>query len=89
MARFSNPEGRAGLESHGITCITHDLFEPFDDLPTDFDFVYYTALPMSSVFEPSGRWPNSYDAYADATGRLMAHYPGVKGFLFASSVSVY
>ncbi|MGO8860466.1 MAG: NAD-dependent epimerase/dehydratase family protein [Acidimicrobiales bacterium] len=89
MARFSNPEGRARLESHGITCITHDLFEPFDDLPTDFDFVYYTALPMSSVFEPLGRWPNSYDAYADATGRLMAHYPGVKGFLFASSVSVY
>lgn len=89
MARFSNPEGRKRLEAHGITCIPHDLFDPFDDLPTDFDYVYNTALPMSSVYEPLGPWPNSYDAYADATGRLMAHFPGVKGFLFASSVSVY
>lgn len=89
MARFSNPGGRARLEEHGITCIKHDLFDPFDDLPTDFDYVYYTALPMNSVYEPLGPWPNSYDAYADATGRLMAHFPHVKGFLFASSVSVY
>ena len=89
MARFSNPEARQKLEACGITCITHDLLEPFDDIPTDFDYVYHTAMPMSSVIEPLGRWPDSYDKYADATGRLMAHLPGVKGFLFASTSSVY
>jgi UDP-glucuronate 4-epimerase len=36
-----------------------------------------------------GRWPNSFDAYADATGRLMAHCRPAKGFLFASTISVY
>jgi UDP-glucuronate 4-epimerase len=89
MARFSNPEARRKLEECGITCIKHDLLEPFDDIPTDFDYVYHTAMPMSLVFEPLGRWPDSYDKYADATGRLMAHLPGVKGFLFASTSSVY
>ena len=57
--------------------------------PSDFDYVYYTGMPMSSVFEPLGRWPDSYDKYADATGRLMAHVPGAKGFLFSSTSSVY
>jgi nucleoside-diphosphate-sugar epimerase len=38
---------------------------------------------------PLDRWPHSYDSYADATGRLMAHVKGVKGFVFASSISVY
>ena len=96
MARFSNPEARKKLEAHGIRCITHDLFDSFDDLPTDFDYVYYTALPMISMDQYSalyvtslGPWPNSYDSYADATGRLMARFGGVKGFLFASSISVY
>ncbi|MBO0729051.1 MAG: NAD(P)-dependent oxidoreductase [Acidimicrobiaceae bacterium] len=89
MARFSDPDSRQRLESVGVTCITHDLFDSFEDLPDDFDYVYYSALPMSSVHDPLGSWPHSYDAYADATGRLMAHFPGVKGFLFASSVSVY
>jgi UDP-glucuronate 4-epimerase len=89
MARFSDPKAREKLEASGITCIVHDLLEPFEDLPTDFDYVYHTAMPMSSTFEPLGRWPDSYDKYADATGRLMAHLPGLKGFLLASTASVY
>ena len=89
MARFSDPKARQKLEASGITCLVHDLLDPFDDLPTDFDYVYHTAMPMSSVFEPLGRWPDSFDTYADATGRLMAHLPGLKGFLLASTASVY
>src|SRR5262249_56958454 len=60
-----------------------------------FDFVYYTALPLvpdatGRIDVPSrGRWPNSFDPYADATGRLMAHLRPAKGFLFASTISVY
>ncbi|HEY7107361.1 MAG TPA: NAD(P)-dependent oxidoreductase [Acidimicrobiia bacterium] len=88
MARFSDPAAREKLEADGIGCITHDLFDTFDDLPSDFDYVYDTALPMSA-FEPLGPWPDSYDAYADATGRLMAHTRPGKGFLFASTMSVY
>ena len=36
MARFSKPEAREKLESSGVTCPRHDLFEAFDDLPNDF-----------------------------------------------------
>ena len=86
MARFSDPTAREKLEAGGITCIAHDLYQPFDDLPTDFDYIYYTALPKYAPLEP---WPNSFDAYAEATGRLMAHCRPPKGFLFASSISVY
>src|SRR5437588_9576604 len=90
MARFSNPEAREKLEAIGVTCIRHDLFEPFADLPDDFDYVFHSALPLARGDVPSmGRWPNSFDAYADATGRLMAHLRPAKGFLFASSISVY
>jgi len=89
MARFSEPGSRERIEALGMHPIVHDLFDSFDDLPTDFDYVYYTALPMSAVYEPLGPWPHSYDAYADATGRLFSHLHGVKGFLFASSISVY
>jgi nucleoside-diphosphate-sugar epimerase len=95
MARFSKPEVREKLEADGVTCIQHDLFDPFDDLPSDFDYVFHSALPLEP--DPSGRldvpargaWPRSFDAYADATGRLMAHCRPAKGFLFASSISVY
>jgi nucleoside-diphosphate-sugar epimerase len=95
MARFSKPDAQAKLEARGVTCIRHDLFDPFDDLPNDFDYVYDTALPLER--DPTGRvdvpgrgdWPNSFDPYADATGRLMAHLRPAKGFLFASTISVY
>ncbi len=86
MTRFSNPQAREKLEASGITCIAHDLYQPFDDLPTDFDYIYHTALP---TYAPLGRWPNSFDAYAESTGRLMAHCRPAKGFLFASSISAY
>src|SRR5437588_3303078 len=90
MARFSNPEARQKLEAMGVTCIRHDLFEPIADLPDDFDYVFHSALPLARGDVPSmGRWPNSFDAYADATGRLMAHCRPAKGFLFASTISVY
>lgn len=91
MARFTSSEGRQKLEAHGVTCIRHDLFDSFEDLPNDFDYVYDTALPAYTVHESLGPWPHSYDAYADATGRLMSHLagPGLKGFLFASTVSAY
>jgi len=95
MARFSKPSALEQLESIGVTCIQHDLFDPLDDLPNDFDYVFHTALPLER--DAAGRldvpargpWPRSFDAYADATGRLMAHCRPAKGFVFASSISVY
>jgi nucleoside-diphosphate-sugar epimerase len=89
MARFSNPDARATIEAQGMRCIVHDMFDPFDDLVDDFDYVYHTALPTYAVSEPLGRWPDSYDKYADATGRLMAHLRPPKGFLFGSTISLY
>jgi UDP-glucuronate 4-epimerase len=95
MARFSDPRVREKLEAIGVTCIRHDMFESFDDLPDDFDYVFHSALPLTR--NPSGRtdvptigrWPRSFDGYADATGRLMARCRPAKGFLFASTISVY
>jgi nucleoside-diphosphate-sugar epimerase len=95
MARFSKPDARQQLQSIGVTCIQHDLFDSFDDVPDDFDYVFHSALPLER--DPSGRldvpargtWPHSFDTYADATGRLMAHCQSSRGFLFASSISVY
>ncbi len=95
MARFSKPDARAALEAQGVTCIQHDLFDSFDDLPDDFDYVFHSALPLTpnadGRVDVSGRdrWPSSFDPYADATGRLMAHCRPAKGFLFASTISVY
>ena len=95
MARFSKPEARETFEANGITCIPHDLFDPFDDLPDDFDYVFHSALPLTRLADgrvdvpPRGPWPNSFDAYADATGRLMAHLRPARGFLFASTISAY
>jgi nucleoside-diphosphate-sugar epimerase len=97
MARFSDAEARVKLEAIGATCIRHDMFEPFDDLPSDFDYVFHSALPMTrsasgmvrTEIPALGPWPHSFDAYADATGRLMAHCRRAKGFLFASTISVY
>ena len=97
MARFSKPDTQDRLEALGVTCIPHDLFEPFDDLPDDFDYVFHSALPLApteagqfrSDVPARGGWPTSFDAYADATGRLLAHCRPAKGFLFASSISVY
>jgi len=95
MARFSKPEARETLQSIGVTCIQQDMFESVDDLPDDFDYVFHTALPLtrdaSGRLDVPGRgtWPDSFDPYADATGRLMAHCRPRKGFLFASSISVY
>jgi UDP-glucuronate 4-epimerase len=89
MARFTEPQARERLEAQGIYCIVHDLFDSFEDLPADYDYVYYSALPIGAVRDSLGAWPHSYDGYADATGRLMAHFPSVKGFVFASTMSVY
>ena len=80
-----------------MTCIRHDILDPIDGLPADFGYVFYTALPKGqpapgsrmTTMPPRGTWPNSYDAYAEATGRLMAHFRRAKGFLFASTISVY
>ena len=95
MKRFSKPESRAQLEAIGVSCIRHDIFEPVDDLPDDFDYVFHSALPLTRLPDgrvdvpPRGPWPNSFDPYADATGRLMAHLRPAKGFLFASTISAY
>jgi UDP-glucuronate 4-epimerase len=95
VARFSNPEAKEKLESIGVTCIRHDLFESFDDLPDDFGYVFHSALPLTrnaagrSDVPSRGGWPDSFDTYAEATGRLMAHCRSARGFLFASTISVY
>jgi nucleoside-diphosphate-sugar epimerase len=87
MARFSDARAREKLEALGVKCIRHDLLEPLAGTPRDFDYVFHSALPK--VRGRSKSWPDSFDPYADATGRLMAHIRPTKGFVFASTISVY
>ena len=95
LARFSRPGAREKLEAGGARCIRLDLFDSLADLPDDFDYVFHSALPLTrgptgrTDVPPRARWPNSFDPYPDATGRLMAHCRSAKGFLFASTISVY
>jgi nucleoside-diphosphate-sugar epimerase len=88
MARFSKPEVRRNLETAGIHCIAHDLFSPFDDIPTDFDYVYFSTFPALAL-DPPKPWPDSFNAYADSVGRLMTACRRARGFVFVSSVSIY
>ena len=87
MARFSDPAAREQLEARGVACIKHDILEPFTGVPDDFDYVFHSALPK--VRGRSNPWPDSFDPYADATGRLLEHIRPAKGFVFASTISVY
>jgi nucleoside-diphosphate-sugar epimerase len=97
MARFSAVGARERFETLGVTCFRHDMFDPFDDVPDDFDYVFHSALPMHrsesgmvrTVLPTRGPWPDSFDRYADATGRLIAHCRAAQGFVFTSTISVY
>lgn len=97
MARFSDPSARSKLEATGVRCLQQDMFEDLDGIPTDFDYMFHSAVPMTrdasgmarTDIPARGPWPDSYDKYADATGRILAHCHPRKGFVFTSTISVY
>ncbi len=84
IARFTNPEARAGLEKEGIRCQAVNLAAgDFSGLPSDFDYVLNLAVAKS------GHWDKDLGANAESVGPLMAHCRGAKAFLHCSSAAVY
>jgi hypothetical protein len=61
LAGFSVPANRKRLESLGVTCIRHDILDPVDGLPADFDskisyltYIYYTHVAGRRQQLPDG-----------------------------------
>ncbi len=87
MARFSNPADQERLEAHGITPIKRDLAQNFDGVPEDFTYVWHAGALVGEEAERD--WRYTFEVNAQATGRLMKHCRGVKGFLHCSTGSQY
>jgi UDP-glucuronate 4-epimerase len=84
VARFRDPETRAGLEAIGVACVTVDLArDELDEVPDDVDLVLNLAVVKSN------RWEVDLRGNAEATGLLMAHCRRARAFLHASSTAVY
>ena len=83
LARFSRPGAKEAFEAIGVTPVQGDLLESFDHLADDYSYVFHSAYvpgPLPKTYHP---------ANAQLTGRLMYHCRAAKGFLYASSCSIY
>ncbi len=84
LARFSQPEALARVESIGVAPIRADLADDaLDEIPEDLDYVLHFAVVKSGDFEYDLR------ANAEGVGRLMARCRKAKAFLHVSSGGVY
>ncbi len=84
LARFSDPEVRAALESQGVQCHTIDFADPdFGSIPTDVDVVLNLAVSKS------GDWRHDLAANAEGAGTLMSHFRGAGALLHCSTGAVY
>ena len=87
VARFSNPDAKKRLESHGIK--THKWVLGSDDfggLPDDFDYVIHAAadiMPLGNDYDETIR------VNAEGAGLLMAHCRKADAFMYVSSLCIY
>jgi len=86
IARFSDADARARVESIGVTTRVVDLASgDFGDLPTDFDYVLHLA-----TFQGGGLdYDHALRVNAEGTGLLLAHCRHAKAALVMSTASVY
>lgn len=88
MARFSDPAKREKLAALGVTCVSKDLAaDRFDDLPTDFDYVFHAGGMVAMDSEKDMAY--TFEANVQGTGRLMVHCKDVKTFVHCSTGGVY
>ncbi|WP_405146769.1 NAD-dependent epimerase/dehydratase family protein [Nocardia salmonicida] len=86
LARFSQPQVRAELETAGVRCVSGDPdAKGLGQLPADFDYV----LNFVDVRSRDGDFNRDLTANAEATGLLMRHCRDAKGFLHWSTTGVY
>ncbi|HEV3123971.1 MAG TPA: NAD(P)-dependent oxidoreductase [Candidatus Dormibacteraeota bacterium] len=93
LARFaegggtSTPGAQAALAAVGITPIAGDVGRIDMATLPDVDYVFHAGAALSTAFEVDPRW--SFEVNAQATGRMMARYRDIAGFVYCSSGSVY
>jgi nucleoside-diphosphate-sugar epimerase len=83
VARFSDPEQKRLLESHGVHPIVFDMADPdLSPLPESVDIVInYGVLPPGHK--------DAYEVNAGAVGRLASRYRGCEAFIHGSTGSLY
>ena len=86
VARFTNPDSQARLESVDVKAVALDVSTAdfSTTLPDDFTYVFHAA--MSSGNEG---WEPAFEMNSQASGRLLYHCRRCRGFVFCSTGSIY
>ncbi len=94
-ARFGKPADRAYVEKAGVIPVVHTLgTDPLSALPPDIDYIFNFGAILPSGTTKSA---STVDAPMEMVGRvnsliqgeMMRHWPRLKGFVQASSSTVY
>jgi UDP-glucuronate 4-epimerase len=84
-ARFTDPASRSRLEAVGVRPLPLDVSTAdFSSLPDDFTYVFHAAMASGA-----DGWASAFEMNSQASGRLLSHCRGCRGFVFCSTGSIY
>jgi nucleoside-diphosphate-sugar epimerase len=84
-ARFTDPASQAKLETVGVRPLPLDVSTAdFSSIPDDFSYVFHAAMASGA-----DGWASAFEMNSQASGRLLAHCRGCRGFVFCSTGSIY
>ncbi len=87
LARFSDPEAKAGLEALGVRCVAKDLArDELADLPP-FDAVFHAASLIPPFSERD--MAETFAINTQGTSRLLSQCRDTGTFVFCSTAGVY
>jgi len=85
VARLADPAQRDRLTAVGVHPVPLDVSRgDFTSLPDDFTYVFHAA-----VADGTGDWQSTLETNAHASGQLLSHCRGAKGFVYCSTGSIY
>jgi UDP-glucuronate 4-epimerase len=85
MARFTDTSGWDRLQSVGARPLRLDASsDDLTSLPEDFDYVFHAAVATGVE-----GWESAVETNALASGRLLEHCRGCRGFVYCSTGSIY
>ena len=85
-ARLTDPGAPELLEAHGIVPLRGDLGRVDVATLPDVDYVFHAAAALG---RDAADWRWAFEMNAHASGRLVARYRDVAGFVYCSTGSVY
>lgn len=88
LARFSDAAIRESFEKLGVGIYQRDLSrdDAFDGIPADYDYVFNMA---GIKFGSGADFRYTVEVQVLAVGRIMEHFAGTGGIMYASSGNVY